>query len=288
MKFIGIYYFSGTGNTELVADMVKEEFTARGYSVDMIKIEDVIKRELRLDFDKYDFVGIGSQVIGFGPPRLVYEFVKNLPGGNGKKVFIFRTSGGVVPQNYNASKPLIRVLKAKGYGIFHERLFSIASNWMVKFDDSVIKQLYEATRKKVGFMCGEVIEGKARELKAEGLKWNFIRMMIPVFSFGIKMTGMDLYADKSACSNCGLCVRTCPASNIYEKRGKIKFKFNCNGCMRCVYTCPKKAIKYRILKFFIIPGGYNIKKTLLQPDGIGTGNGYIPPFFQKYISDDTM
>ncbi len=288
MKSVGIYYFSGTGNTELVAGMVKEEFTTRGYRVDMIKIEDVIKCKLKLDFDKYDLVGIGSQVIGYGPPRLVYEFVKRLPDGNGKKVFIFRTSGGVVPQNYNASKPLIRVMKAKGYDAFHERIFSITSNWIMKFDDSVIKRLYEATRKKVGFMCNDIIEGKARTLKAEGIKCGIIRMMIPVFSFGIRLIGKDLYVDKTACSNCGLCVRTCPAANICEKGGRNKFRFNCNGCMRCVYTCPQKAIKYRLFKFFIIPGGYNIKKTLQQPDGIETENGFIPPFFEKYISDDTM
>ncbi|HWQ29393.1 MAG TPA: hypothetical protein VN549_00270 [Negativicutes bacterium] len=78
---------------------------------------------------KNDLLGIGSQVIGYGVPVLVRDFIKALPDGNGKRTFIFRTAGGVAPINYNASKPIIGKLKRKGYEVFYERVFSISSNW---------------------------------------------------------------------------------------------------------------------------------------------------------------
>jgi len=63
MKTVVIYYFSGTGNTELVANMFKEEFPKHEYNVNLIKIEDVLKNNILIDINKYDLIGIGSQVI---------------------------------------------------------------------------------------------------------------------------------------------------------------------------------------------------------------------------------
>ena len=65
----------------------------------------------------------------------------------GKKTFIIRTAGGVAPVNYNASKPIIRNLTRKGYEVEYERVFSIGSNWVVKFDDAVVKAAFRGHEK---------------------------------------------------------------------------------------------------------------------------------------------
>ncbi len=288
MKSIGIYYFSGTGNTELVINMFKEEFLKLEYNVDLIKIEDVLKNGLKIETEKYDFVGIGSQVIGFGAPNIVKEFIKRLPKGNGIKAFVFRTAGGVAPINYNASKPMIRKLAKKGYVVFHERVFSISSNWVAAFDDEVIKQLYIATGKKVAIMCKQIIAGHKRILTTGVSLKVGMELAMPIFSWSLRLVGKDLIINKS-CSHCGLCVKKCPAENIYKKSGKIKFKFSCNSCMRCVYSCPQKAIGFRFLKFFPVPGGYNIKKILSQPSCTEESvNKTVPPFFNEYLLNEEL
>ena len=68
-----------------------------------------------LNLDQYELIGFGSQVIGYGVPNLVKDFVHILPKGRQQKTFIFRTAGGVAPINYNASKSMIRALSRKGY-----------------------------------------------------------------------------------------------------------------------------------------------------------------------------
>lgn len=288
MKKAVIYYFSGTGNTEIVANLLKEECIYHGYIIDMIKIEDVLKNNLTIDIKKYDLIGVGSQVIGYGVPNIVHKFIQRFPEEQGKKVFIFRTAGGVAPINYNASKSIIRRLRKKGYDVFYERIFSIGSNWVVKFNDNVVKELYEATRKKVRIMCDEVMRNEKRILKTSlGLKilMEFVAFISrPCFN----LLGKDLTVNKS-CVNCGLCIKNCPTQNIYEKNGKIKFKLNCNCCMRCIYSCPKKAINFRIVKFFAVPGGYNIKKTLKKPYVFNEEkNEDNLPFFNNYINDDNL
>ena len=288
MKSVIIYYFSGTGNTELVANMVKEGFTNYKYKVSVVKIEDVLKKNLEIDVEKYDLVGIGCQVIGFGMPNIVYKFINSMPKVLHKKMFIFRTAGGVAPINYNSSRPIIIKLSKKGYEVFYERMFSISSNWIDKFDEIIIKKLYEATTKKVDIMCKEVINGESRILKTGiGLKVIMIGVM-SITRWIFPLIGKDLSANES-CTHCGLCIRNCPTRNIYESNGKIKFNFSCCSCMRCVYSCPKTAINYRVFTFFRISDGYNIKKIIGQPlDDSQINSKKVPKFYYNYISNDTM
>jgi ferredoxin len=106
----------------------------------------------------------------------------------------------------------------------------------------------------------------------------------PIFRIASK----DLVVSK-ACTHCGLCVKNCPSQNIFEKNNRIKFGMSCNTCMRCVYQCPQKAISYRLFKFFMVPGGYNIRKTLQNPCPYDEKKvKYIPPFFKEYIKNDAL
>lgn len=288
MKTAGIFYFSGTGNTEIVARMVRDELIKRQYEVDLFRIEDFTKKKTAPDMDKYDLVGIGSQVIGFTAPSIVTRFVRALPAARGKKAFVFRTAGGVAPINYNASKPLMRMLARRGYDVFHERVFSIGSNWVKKFDDGVVVRLHEATGRKVGLMCDALDKGERRILKT-GLRLKVLmECVMHVTPLFFRLIGKD-YAVSDACSHCGLCARSCPAGNILEKDGRIRFGLSCNLCMRCVYSCPKQAIHLRRFASFELPGGYDIRKILSQPASHDDAAVRpAPPFFEAYRTDDAL
>lgn len=144
--------------------------------------------------------------------------------------------------------------------MFHERIFSISSNWVSKYDDGISKQLYAATARKVAIMCRKVAHDEKRILKTGiGLKM-LIEIAMFIIPRIISLVGKDSRVNE-ACVHCGLCIKNCPVENIYEKDGKIKFRLSCNSCMRCVYSCPKSAINFRFLTFFLVPGGYNKKNT---------------------------
>lgn len=288
MKTVALFYFSGTGNTELVAIMLKEEMEKRQFKAELIRIEDILKIKTPLDLGRYDLVGIGSQVIGFTAPALVNKFVGMLPKAKGKRTFVFRTAGGVAPVNYNASKPMIRKLSRKGYDVFYERIFSIGSNWIKKFDDGVTVKLHEAARKKAGLMCDALVLGEKRILKTGFFQRVLMGCVAHITPLFFRIAGKD-YAVNDSCTHCGMCVKNCPAGNIVEKNGKVKFNMSCNLCMRCIYSCPRNAIHLRKLSFFAVPGGYNIKKTLENPCPCGYGSTKSePPFLKAYLADDTL
>ena len=83
MKSVVIFYFSGTGNTELIAKMIKEQFIQNSFKVDMMRIEDVLKQNLKIDLHSYDLIGIGSQVLGSTSHNIAMKIVKTLPKSNG-------------------------------------------------------------------------------------------------------------------------------------------------------------------------------------------------------------
>ena len=123
-KRIGIFYFSATGNTEIVTSLIKEEFMRHKCNVEINKIEDVLQKKIAINPDGYDIIGIGSPVIAFVSPKIVQDFIKIMPNVNSKEVFIFKTAGGVGPLNYNSSASIIKKLIKKGYDVVYERIFS--------------------------------------------------------------------------------------------------------------------------------------------------------------------
>lgn len=285
---IGIWYFSGTGVTKTVAAFIADGFRQRGCTVDLKAIEDALMEKKKIATDRYDLIGFGAPVIGFGTPKIMNDFLKLVPKSDMKKTFIFRSAGGVAPINYNASKSLIAKLRRKGCDVFHERLFSIASNWLVRFDAQAVKKLYAATAEKAARMCGEILDGKTRTLET-GRPLRFLiavsRIFIPPL---MRITGKSLRAD-SNCTLCASCVKSCPGGNISIKNGKVRFGFSCSCCMRCVYQCPHSAISFAMAPSFRLADGFNLNSILAQPaDSTNSSADRIPPFLAEYIANPDM
>ena len=288
MKSVLLCVFSGTGNTGIVTEMLRDHLVRRGCSVDIVLIDDVLKGKRTVEPGRYDLVGIGCQVIGFAAPSLVTRFIRGLPRGQGKKAFVFRTTGGVAPINYNASKPMIRALRRRGYEVFHERLFSISSNWIFRFDDEVILKLHESARKKTGLMADALIRGEKRLLKTgirQRILMETVAAVCPLF---FRLVGKDFRVDDS-CTHCGLCVRNCPAGNIVERNSRISFGLSCNSCLRCLYACPSHSIRLRRFAFFAVEGGYDIRKILAAASTSPREKTRPEPeFLERYLSDDSL
>ncbi|NIM16582.1 MAG: 4Fe-4S binding protein [Candidatus Aminicenantes bacterium] len=62
-----------------------------------------------------------------------------------------------------------------------------------------------------------------------------------------KVNIFHLKIDKSKCSDCGLCVKTCPTFSLTkEAAAKGKPLITCTKCGACMDACPKNAIQYAV------------------------------------------
>jgi ferredoxin/flavodoxin len=263
-KSIGIFYFSGTGNTEIISYLLGNELQKNGANVEYVRIEDVVKDEYYYNINDYDIVGIGYPVHAFNAPKIVYDFIKQMPRAQSKYTFIFKCAGsGFI--NAGSTTMIKEKLSNRGYDVFNESLYLLSSNVITRYPDELVKQLYGATIRRVKRVTEEILTGKMRRQK-NGLLLRAASFTISkAENFGVRFFGKDLKVSKD-CTRCSKCVKTCPRKNISMEGYKIKFGWKCMACLRCVYNCPQRAISPMLYKFAVFKDHYNVKEIIDNPD----------------------
>jgi len=283
---IGIFYFSGTGNTRLVAHLFEEELERRDVEVDVLAIEDILQENRVPDVEKYDMIGIGYTVHALNAPRIVFDFLNRLPAVTQKNVFLFKCPGDPLMQGGSTSM-LRNRLQSRGYAVFHESLLVMPANVFISFHERLVKQLYEAARCHTKTIVGDILAGKIRLQKNSPFLRALTRISSSLESVGVRLLGRT-FRVSSACSHCLRCVELCPTKNISHGQHGIRFHGNCLMCVRCVYACPQSAISPGFFRFFVFKNGYNIQPIIedssLSGDYLSEHTtGFFKHYYQDYL-----
>ncbi|MBA4388017.1 MAG: hypothetical protein C0404_08555 [Verrucomicrobia bacterium] len=262
---IEICYFSGTGNTEIVAKLMAEAFRRQGADAGLRRMEDVLNGRVAMPADDRAMLGIGYPVHGFGAPRMVDDFVRRLPDAKGTRAFVFMTASDEFCLNSAASETIARCLRKKGYDVFHESMVPMPCNFALKYPDSLMKQLCIRAVEETAGLAKEIVTEKPRKFHEGWITLLMARWLNAFESYGTRYFGKDLKVSK-ACTLCGKCVRDCPTLNITRDGDTIKFGWNCTMCFRCIYGCPVNAIMPVWEKCFIVKNGYDINKINNGPE----------------------
>jgi len=265
---ICIFYFSGTGNTEIITNLLQKELSNLNADVIVMKIETIIKKKIRINTEKFDLIGIGYPIHAFNAPKIVYNFVHQLEFGKGKKAFTFRSSGDPF-LNGGSTKMLRNHLEKKGFDVFNENLSIMPTNVFLQFNDNLNKQLYQLAQIRIKKLAQDIMKRKVF-LQRNNIILTFISTLFSFMeSTGAKWLGKFMKISDS-CIKCFKCVRNCPTGNIIVTddggNDTIKFDTSCNLCMRCIYKCPTNAIHFKYFRFFEIKQGYDIKPIISNPN----------------------
>ena len=241
MKKLCLYFFSGTGMTKYVVDKFVNEFEQNGAIVDSFRIEEPDAHKNSLS--EYDVLGIAYPIHSFNAPKIVIDFVKQLPNSNGMNTFIIHTAGEENMINYASSDLLIKKLNKRGYKVFHNKLIEMPSNFVVKYEDERVKSILNKANEDIPHIANEIMELKHYDMQ-KTLRSKIITLIGRVEWFGARTLGKIYYADNN-CVRCGHCINICPNKNIVMNKNSVCFKWRCGLCMRCIYQCPKNAISIR-------------------------------------------
>ena len=230
-----IYWFSGTGNTLLVARKTAETLSKRGVDVRLLPL--VASDPQNVEKDRA--LGIAVPVAMQGTYSFVWSFVKGLPATSGTPVFLIDTllgySGGIL-------YPMKRMLQTRGYNPVGATEILMPSNIFLKqgMTDKKSTKINKGLQKAEEF-TEKLIQGKTYWIDIPGYSnllssisrsegfWRFCRGITPPS------------IDKSHCTNCGLCIKLCPVDNI--KAGEPpQHQDLCQFCMRCFSYCPQNAV----------------------------------------------
>ena len=256
-----IFYFSGTGNSLLVA----RQIAAKMGDVPILSMTSMTD-ELAPKSGGASVVGFVFPVYFYALPELVKAFVRKCVFEPDSYFFAAVTSGGYAG---NALFELDTILREKNsrlhYGVevplgdnsiairtpanVVERRFSEADSLL----DPLVRAVCERDRSS--------IVKNLRRSQVAALKGATIRLAMRRY-----YQYEDRRVDDAVCSNCGLCEKICPVGNITissredpgqpEKQsplvsgetasalGQVRIRENCVSCFACINYCPKQAIHF--------------------------------------------
>lgn len=240
-KCIEFYFFSGTGNTLLVAKRMSKVFQSEGYNVNLKRIENSKPAEV----DTECTIGLGFPVAILSTYDLVWKFINELPEADGTEVFMVDTlggySGGIVG-------PLKTLLESKGYKAIGACEIIMPINiFYIENNNINTKKVEEGLVKAENYALA--LMNKESEWGRVPLLPNIMRLISKI---GLKISATDVHqkilkfkADQSSCTKCGICEDICPLNNITMAEYPVTGN-NCEYCMRCVSMCPAHAIRSMI------------------------------------------
>ncbi|MBE6049477.1 MAG: hypothetical protein E7214_02165 [Clostridium sp.] len=244
MKKIGIIYFSGTGNTEFIARVIKEEVEKNNIEADLINIE-----KDRIECENYDSLIIGSPVYVERYPELLFEYIKNISEDYKGRCMLFTTQASC--KMITAFQHFLN--RVKYLNVTYCAVMSMPNNFYNFMFDKVPDEEKENMILNSTEMCKEAVNnflnGKYNFYPVKRSKIIAIDLIYKIYyKFFIKSITKNIKIDTSKCIKCKLCEKKCPVSAI-EIRDQVIFKKKCLLCQRCMSNCPKDAFYYKDKKY---------------------------------------
>lgn len=246
MKFL-IIYFSGTGNTKLIAEEIAKRIELRNHSVELVSVEDT--NAMRHVSFKGKVIGFGFPVYKFSYPDIFTSFFplfKSLAAGT--PCFLFSTYARFPSISFiHFSKMLGRKFIITAEKSFKAPCCGIAS----RKDESDYEYLsgvfFEDTIGiKIDAFTQTVLASLIRLKRIKHIPLPFTSVLTSLVADIEKTKYPKLQIAKETCTLCGLCASKCPEGNLILSGPEIiiRNERSCLHCLRCINHCPSNAVKF--------------------------------------------
>ena len=282
-----ICYFSGTGNTRMVAEKYATCFVADGDEVETVSIESLmgdktLPQQFVEQLRSADIIGIGYPVHSFNAPEIVHKFVKRIPKSDTvKRAFLFRTSGEPLKLNNASSAKLRRLLKRRKYPVTNEYRYCMPYNIIFRHSQQMAHKMWTTAQQLIPIDVLEICSATPH-LTKKVFCGGLFSWIMRCEHWGGRINGKH-YKVNDNCVHCNQCVKICPTHNITVENGQFKFGNKCLMCMRCAHLCPKDAIKIGWFGKWKVNGAYNFDES--NSDEQQKYNRMLTKSYAKYFDE---
>lgn len=233
-----ILYFSGTGNTKLLAEKLSDELSDEARSLD----EGLLGDGLAL-FSEKPYV-IMSPVHAWGLPEKVEGLLKRSDLSGCQEAYFLLTMGA----NHGGMETRMAKL-AKSIGLTYMGLypFLMPNNYFMGEelqDEEQQVAVIKAAYKELDEVANRISLHQTLNGDDSRRGGALLRLFAPLIHKMYCKYGQRGYkfSVSDECIRCGRCVESCPTHNIKLQDGKITFGKQCMTCLHCVSVCPVQAI----------------------------------------------
>ncbi len=254
-----LYYFSGTGNSLVVARDIAEKINGKLVSMPSVMREERVKPEAEV-------IGLVFPVYyatnDCGIPLIVARFVSKLENLGSKYIFAVCTCGympGATIEN------LKRAIESRGGKLAAGFTLRMSSK---NLSERKQQKMRVKRKKKVEAICEYVNARTEGKFETRGLLRKILLAPLralekPVFMYRYKnlsstskpsFSELIPLADRSFrtdenCTGCGICAKVCPANNIKMVDNRPVWQHHCETCYGCYAWCPQAAIHGEIVSY---------------------------------------
>ncbi len=232
-----ILYFSGTGNSKYIANVLATQIGEREVSAN----EYIKKGELVEMYDGERLIFV-SPVYAWRLPRRFQKFIKDC-GFNGQAYFVM-TCGDSIG---SAEKHLKKFCKKVGIELMGVSEIVMPENYIAMFTATPkeeIPEIIKSATAKAQMLSKSIIKGEKLAPVKASLLGKFLSSFIVNGGFYTFSVSAKKFYATDKCTSCGKCVKECMLNNIKLVDGKPVWGKNCTHCMACICKCPALAIEY--------------------------------------------
>ncbi len=217
-------YFSPTGGTEKVCDIIAGSFSKDFKAVELINREDDYA-SVKLTQD--DIAIIAGPVYGGRIPGVAMERLEQITGGGAKAVLVAvygnrAFDDALMELKDGAERCGFVPVAGIAANAEHSIARTIAAGRPDKDDETVLKEFVDKIKEKIARgETGVEVPGKSHDERR-------------------KDGPMPIIVSED-CSQCGSCVDECPTGAIPSDAPDTTDADKCMGCMRCISICPSQA-----------------------------------------------
>lgn len=233
-----IVYFSGTGNSRYVAELLAERLDDR-----CVPLAEISSHDLKIEGQ---VTGLVFPVYSWGVPPVVIDFITGAPDGVfPSEIWAVCTCGDEVART---PEMLSRVLESRG--------MSLKGIWSVIMPNNYVllpgfgTDPVELERRKLA-EAPDRVENIAGKIKNGLFETDVPRGSLPRLKSALVYPLFKKYGTtfgkwkvSDSCISCGLCRDVCPVGNISMCDGKPVWGERCTSCVACFHVCPRRAIDY--------------------------------------------
>lgn len=262
-----IYYFSGTGNSYRVAEVLAEKLSTRLISMTSATFADK-------HVEDGEALGLVFPVYAWGMPKVVRDFIrKNSFRKSNSYIYVVLTCGDDVGRTDDLVRRAISQYGGRVSAVFSVRMRNTYV-CLPGFDTdapAIVEQKEGAFAQRLSHIADAVAERRIvtdhSEVSPGGMPWLKTYLLRPLFNSLLISPRRFHLSKQNLCVKCGKCIKACPLGNIkFSNRYHLVWSDNCTHCLRCYHVCPRHSIRYGA--FTGSKGQVSIFPSLLAADKV--------------------